>query len=365
MLRFGVFLLTAIGSIALAQKPNEWMWRNPGKVEALDLASGAGGRAMKPRPPFRFIEEEKSGTAPKVIVEDGATRRWMVKWGPEARTETFATRLVWAAGYFAQPTWLVRSGRIDGANRLDRAAKFIGPAGGFADGRFQLLYDDNLHPVKGQNWALVNNPFQSKPEFTGLKVMAMLLSNRDVKDARSDDGMNTAILERKNGGRTDLVYAIVDWGSGLGKWGALKDYSTWDCAGFSQQTPSFVRSVQPDGTLRLGYEGKFDSDLKAGITTSDVKWLMRYLGRIRDSQIRSALTASGASPEENRCFTRAMRDRIEQLRRAAASSAAASDTASRYRQSAHGRPQSDESRRPASGSDAISARRGSFPSGKE
>jgi len=47
-----------------------------------------------------------------------------------------------------------------------------------------------------------------------------------------------------------------------------------------------------------------------------VAWLVRYLGRINDEQLRAGLLASGATSEEAGCFTAAIRDRIEQLRRA-------------------------------------------------
>jgi hypothetical protein len=42
---------------------------------------------------------------------------------------------------------------------------------------------------------------------------------------------------------------------------------------------------------------------------------MQYLGRITDAQIRIGLKASGASPDQEDCFTRELRARIEQLRK--------------------------------------------------
>jgi 50S ribosomal subunit-associated GTPase HflX len=40
------------------------------------------------------------------------------------------------------------------------------------------------------------------------------------------------------------------------------------------------------------------------------------LGRITDEQLRDGLAASGAGPDEAERFTRAIRDRINQLKRA-------------------------------------------------
>jgi hypothetical protein len=46
-----------------------------------------------------------------------------------------------------------------------------------------------------------------------------------------------------------------------------------------------------------------------------VRWLYRYLARVTDEQLRAGLRASGATTEEIECFTRAIRERINQLRR--------------------------------------------------
>jgi hypothetical protein len=71
------------------QRPT--VWRDPG--------AGPGGKKHAPKPPFTFVEEDTSGTNPKVKVTDAAGQRWGVKWGSEIHSEVFASRLVWAAGY--------------------------------------------------------------------------------------------------------------------------------------------------------------------------------------------------------------------------------------------------------------------------
>ena len=65
------------------------LWRDPGRVEALDMVAGPGGPAFTPRAPYRFIEEHSAGSQPCVSVRDAAGRRWRVKWGPEVPCETF------------------------------------------------------------------------------------------------------------------------------------------------------------------------------------------------------------------------------------------------------------------------------------
>ena len=78
------------------------IWRDPGPVSKRDLRYGPGSQRMAPVGPFRFVEEDKSGESPKFVVRDARDHEWRVKLGPEAQSETVATRLVWAVGYFAE-----------------------------------------------------------------------------------------------------------------------------------------------------------------------------------------------------------------------------------------------------------------------
>ena len=52
------------------------LWRDPGRVEALDVTAGPGGPSQAPAPPFRFIEEHTTGSQPCVSVHDANGRRW-------------------------------------------------------------------------------------------------------------------------------------------------------------------------------------------------------------------------------------------------------------------------------------------------
>ena len=83
------------------------LWRDPGAD--LNLYYGAGGRDREPRGPFTFIKEDERGSSPKYTVRDAAGVKWKIKLGLEARPETAASRLVWAAGYFANEDYLVPS----------------------------------------------------------------------------------------------------------------------------------------------------------------------------------------------------------------------------------------------------------------
>src|SRR5262245_16138625 len=107
-----VVMTAALQSVVQAS-PNgaPVLWRDPGEIEALDLAAGPDGR-NRPLPPFQFVRENQSGTTPKIRVVDANGVNWMVKFGEEARPQVFAARLAWALGYFALPIHFVPRGTI-------------------------------------------------------------------------------------------------------------------------------------------------------------------------------------------------------------------------------------------------------------
>jgi hypothetical protein len=292
------------------------LWQDPGNVESLDLVWGIGGEAKKPEPPYSFVEEELSGTTPKVKVKDGKGTTWVVKFGEEAKPSVFATRLVWACGYTVEVEYLITHGQITGAHDLKRAAPWLQKDGAFSDGRFQLRAD---YPkfVTGHSWAWTNNPFLGTPELNGLKILVMLLSNWDTKDARDlthgkEVDSNLAIFQETGGDQPRYLYFDSDWGASLGRWGGIATRSKFECKGYSAQTQDFVQGSE-NGIVRWGYMGKHNEDIVKNIRVSDVQWLLQYLGRITDEQLRRGLAASGATPEEMDCYVRSIRQRINQL----------------------------------------------------
>jgi hypothetical protein len=297
---------------AFAQHP--LLWHDPGRIEYLDFAGGSGGRGGAPRGPFRFIEKDGSGTSPKVIVRDMSGRIWAVKWGPEVKAENFASRLVWAMGYYTEPVYFVRAGHIRGIESRGRVDKYISEAGRFRDARFELRSGAGRF-LREHDWTWEQNPFVGTREMNGLKVLIMLVSNWDNKDAR-DNGSNTGILQRGAGPDRQWRYLITDWGGSMGKWGNFFTREKWDCEGFRDQTPDFIDKVE-NRTVKFGFSGKHGNNFKQGIEAADVRWLLQYLGRVSDAQMRAALKASGASTHEVRCFTQALRARINQLKQVA------------------------------------------------
>jgi hypothetical protein len=290
-------ILLAVGSAVL--------WQEPGAVEAADFATVA----QPPQPPYTFVREDLGGTGPKVYIRDAAGVLWRLKGGRDVMPETFITRFVAALGYYSETTVFSSQGHIENLQPLKRASGFIKPDGTYTWASFERV-EPGAKFVGSWNW--IDPKLRHTRELNGLKVLVMLFSNWDNKDSRDRyKGSNTSILQTADG---KLVYFVNDWGQSFGAWGRLFGRMNWDCSLYEQQTPEFVTGVR-DGYVQFGYSGAHTLLFRHDIRVEDVRWLMQYLGRITDAQIRVGLKAAGATPPEEDCFTRSLRARIDQLRR--------------------------------------------------
>jgi hypothetical protein len=263
-----------------------------------------------PKPPFTFLSEDPSGTQTKLFVRDAAGATWNVKFGFEVHNEAFCWRVVQACGYFAEPSFFVGEGRFEGFRPLKRPNSSIRPDGGFTAARFQYR-DPELAFDKDRNWRWDRPPFAGTKELSGLKILIMLFSNWDNKDARAGPGgPNTGEFVR----RGQRLAAFTDWGSGMGRWGSTPGgNSNWNCADYTAQTPLFVKSVSSKGMV-FGWEGAINEGFKTGIPAEHVGWLLETLGQVTDAQLREWLKTAGGNDVEADCFTTALHARIEQLR---------------------------------------------------
>jgi hypothetical protein len=292
-----------------ARRAAPLFWVERGRIEALDLYHGPGGRAGAPNPAGRFklISRINEGTSKKLLVEDERGRKWTVKFGPEARPETAATRLIWAMGYHADETYFVKRARILDAGGAGRGGKSFD----VRDVRFERRWDG----FKGAgNWSWVENPFVGTRELAGLKVLMALLNNWDLK--RSN---NTVLCPERGGGR--CVYFVSDLGATFGKTG-----SPWRKVFFFADPPagskgkaadyarqSFIEETER-GEVDFNYKGKNPEALE-GVSVESARWMGERLARLSDRQLADAFRASGFGSRETAIYTRALRQRIRQLRK--------------------------------------------------
>src|SRR5262249_40108496 len=92
------------------------LWEERAGIKSLDLFFGPGGREGAPdlTGKFTYAGRDPNGTQKKVYAKDDKDREWTVKFGPEARPETVATRIVWAMGYHTDEDYFLERVHIDG-----------------------------------------------------------------------------------------------------------------------------------------------------------------------------------------------------------------------------------------------------------
>ena len=241
---------------------------------------------------LRFLEEEKGGYSKKYRVRDGAGREWVVKIGKEAQSEAAATRLIWAAGYETEVTYLVP--RV-----------YIPTKGSFDNVRFEAR---PRGVTRHGEWAWGRNPFSGTRELDGLKVLMVLVNNWDLKDE------NNVILH--NAGTRELRYAISDLGATFGKGGGPGFF--WVITR-SRNEPEdyaetkFIDKVE-DGYVDFDFTGK-NERLVEKVRVEHARWIGERLALLSDGQLASLFRAANYTPDETRLLTRVVRARIKELTR--------------------------------------------------
>jgi len=287
------------------------LWRQPSDIRTRNLFYGAGGRAGQPKAPFRFIEEDRGGTNPKLIVRDACGVRWKVKLGEEARPETAATRLLWAAGYFTDVDYYLPQFHAAGLQKLSRGMKYVSPDGTIHGGRFERSHK------KIDDWSWFENPFIGTREFDGLRVMMALLNNWDLKKE------NNAIYDVND---RELRYVVSDLGGTFGKTGGNWTRSKGDVADYSDSKfihkvtnkdvdlvlhdrPPFLYAVAVPYYVKRTEMEKVAED----IPRAHAKWIGHQLSQLSNNQIKDIFRAAGYSPAEVEGYSRKLRGRINQL----------------------------------------------------
>jgi hypothetical protein len=292
-----VVLFLALPAFAQQAGTTAALWHDRGNAATLDLLNGSGGKEHQPGTNFKFIEESKSGTSPKFDVEDENGTKWKVKLGPEVKAETAATRLVWAAGYFADEDYYRPQIRVQGMKRLSRGQQYVSEGG--------LVREVRMKRHGGgkelKNWSWSQNPFAGTREFNGLRVMMALINNWDLKE------INNKIFDE----RGELRYEVSDLGASFGRTGnrfgrskaVMKDYAK----------ATFIEKVTPK-SVDFVFNAKIES-MGKNIPIADARWIGNRLGQFSAEQIGDCFRAAGFSPAEVEGYTRVVMQRIEALKK--------------------------------------------------
>ncbi len=299
----GLILLSS-GSVLLGQKNkldkngNEplpdapaVLWREPADIASRDLYLGSGGEQMKPDlSSVTFLRDETKSYSTKYRVRDGAGNEWVVKIGKEAQPETAASRLVWAAGYFTDTTYL--------APRVDIKGK-----GAFENVRFEAR--SKVIKRLDNHWDWEKNPFVGTNELQGLKVLMALINNWDIQNHNN----NVLLVSDDATGQKELRYIDSDLGASFAKTGRFIGHTRNQPEQYVKS--KFVTGVE-HGFVRFAYGGK-NQHLLDNITVAQAKWLGNILSKLSDQQIRDAFRAANYTPEQIEGLTQVVKARISEL----------------------------------------------------
>lgn len=319
-----LMIVFALPAFVLADKPGnvaggeseragqrqDVIWREPRDITTRNLFYGPGGKAGQPRGPFRFIEEDRGGSSPKFILKDARGVLWKAKLGKEAKSETAATRMLWAVGYFADVNYFLPRMRVAGLPKLRRGQEYVLTDGTVTEARLERVVK------KMGDWSWFDNPFTGTRELDGLRVMMAFMNGWDLKQS------NNAIYEFQGERR----YVVNDVGDTFGKTGTdfsrsrgnLNDYleselidevapETVDLV-LRSRPPMYFAVAVPYYIKRARME-----KIAQGIPRAHARWIGQWLNRLSDKQISDAFRAAGFPPHEVNAYTGKVRERIGQL----------------------------------------------------
>jgi len=290
--------------------------RDPGNIRSLNLFYGPGGKEHQPAGKFTFVKEDQEGTSPKFEIVDEQGVHWKAKLGEETRSETAATRLVWAAGYFTDEDYYLPELRVAKLPRLNRGREYVSKGGVVHGVRLERKVEGQK---KAGNWSWFKNPYVGTKELDGLKIMMALMNNWDLKE------VNNAIYQEQG---EQPRYVISDLGATFGRTGNplvrsknnLRDYSRTkfiqkvkpeEVDFFLSSRPFFLTAVDvPNYVTRT----KMQSIAKH-ISRTHAKWLGQLLGQLSTEQIRDCFRAAGYSRGEVAGFAQVVQGRIKDLNR--------------------------------------------------
>jgi len=308
-------LFLALPAFAQQAGTTAALWSDRGDPAVLNILNGPGGKEHQPGTSFTFIEETKGGTSPKFLVEDENGARWKVKLGHEAKSETAATRLLWAAGYNADEDYYRPQIQVQGMKPLSRGQEYVSKGGIVREARLERQDGEK----KLSNWSWYKNPFVGTREFNGLRVMVALINNWDLKENNND-----VYAAKGAEGR----YLISDLGASLGRTGnsftrsrgVMKDYAS----------TKFIKKVTPKDVDLVMHSRPFFlaifnfpyyrtrtrmENVTKHIPIADARWIGNLLGQLSPEQIRDCFRAASFSSDEVEGYAMIVMQRIDALQK--------------------------------------------------
>lgn len=305
----------------VSEKAEKVFWQEPADIASRNLLFGQGGKEHAPSgTAFEFRKEDMDATNPKFNVRDANGVKWKIKLGDEAKPETVATRLVWAAGYTTDEDYFLPEVQVKGLpGTVHRGKEFISSNGTMRNARLEREIADEK---KAGEWKWATDPFSKTREWNGLRVLMALINNWDLKDE------NNSVYEVGSKGETKLVYVVSDLGAtfgpehlDLGRKTNKGDLKTYQHTSFIRRTrandvdftvpgaPSPIMIFSPAEYFRrrkLMWIGQH-------VPREDARWMGRILARLSGPQIRDAFRAGGYSAEEVEAYASIVEKRIAAL----------------------------------------------------
>jgi hypothetical protein len=286
-----------------------------GGIASLNLLYGAGGKEHQPAGKFTFVKEDKQGSSPKFEIVDEQGVHWKAKLGEEAQSETAATRLVWAAGYFTDEDYYFAKLRVQKMPRLERGRQHVS-AGVVHGVRLERVVNGRK---KSGDWSWFRNPLAGTRELNGLRIMMALMNNWDLKD------VNNVIYEEKG---EQTRYAISDLGATFGRTGNtlsrsksnLRDYRRSKfIQSVNAKNVDFFLSSRPFFPIAVNvpyYRTRTNmQEIVKDIPRAHARWLGGVLSQLSLEQIRDCFRAGGYSRAEVEGFAKVVQIRIAALTR--------------------------------------------------
>ena len=136
---FGIMFVFFLSIPVFAQQVGTTvaLWRDRGDVAALNLLDGQGGKEHQPGTTLDSSRNPRAELLPSLLSKMKTASSWKVKLGHEVKSETAATRLVWAAGYFTDEDYYRPQIRVEGMKRLSRGQKYVSDGGLVREARLE------------------------------------------------------------------------------------------------------------------------------------------------------------------------------------------------------------------------------------